>query len=113
MTPSITLYHGTDLASAQDLLRQGIDVHKAAKWNGSGEFWATTNPTDADWYANGNPQSPPAARLEFEVPEAVLQALLQTAPPALVPHTAGQYEFRPRSFPILNQYIGRGKVVSV
>src|SRR5205823_6318174 len=36
-------HHGTDWACASDLLQQGVDQQRAAAWNGSGEFWATTD----------------------------------------------------------------------
>ena len=110
MIPSITLYRGTDLASANDIVSHGVDTRKAARWNGSAEFWATTNPTDADWHANGHPNSPPAARVEFTVPLSVFQALRQLAPPGFVFYNPADYEFFPASFAVLNLYIAHGTV---
>ena len=82
----VRLFHGTDLACANDLLQSGVDEQKAAAWNGSGEFWACTDPARADWFALSHPNSPPAARFEFDLPEAVLQALLVRDPPVVNQH---------------------------
>jgi hypothetical protein len=99
----VRLCHGTDLASANDIANHGLDQQQAAACNGSGEFWATTDPDAADWFAQANPNSPPAARLEFDLPDGVLQALLGSLPPAAYQHGADNYEFLPASFPALNQ----------
>src|SRR5579872_2213563 len=84
----IRLYHGTDLACANDLLINGVNQALAALWNGSGEFWATTDPARAWWFALSHPNSPPAALLVFDLPEQVLLALLAMAPPAVAQHGA-------------------------
>ncbi|HJT32997.1 MAG TPA: hypothetical protein VJ783_13230 [Pirellulales bacterium] len=98
----IRFHHGTDLASANDLLQNGVNQQHAAAWNGSGEFWATTEQRRAQWFALSHPASPPAACFEFDVPEAVLVAILQMAPVAAIRHAPHDYEFLPASYPMLN-----------
>src|SRR6266568_9123948 len=48
---SIRFHHGTDQTSATDLLQNGVDLQHAAAWNGSGEFWATSDHHRAEWFA--------------------------------------------------------------
>jgi hypothetical protein len=109
----IRLYHGADLVSANDLLLNGINHAAAALWNGSGEFWATTDPTRANWFALSHPNSPPAALFVFDLPEQVLLALLAMAPPVIAQHGATDYEFLPTSFAQLNAAMLNRQVVLV
>jgi hypothetical protein len=109
----VRLHHGTDQASANDLLLGGVDLQKAATWNGSGEFWATTDHRRADWFAMSHPSSPPAARFEFDLPELALLQVLQLAPPAAIRHGASDYEFLPASHALLNQYMANRQVIPV
>src|SRR5437867_3976650 len=80
----IRFHHGTDQASANDLLRNGVNQQQAAAWNGSGEFWATTDRRRAEWFALSHPASPPAACFEFDLPEPALLAILQMNPPLAI-----------------------------
>jgi hypothetical protein len=109
----IRFHHGTDQSSANDLLQNGVNQQHAATWNGSGEFWVTTDHQRAAWYALSHPSSPPAACFEFDVPESVLLALLQMNPPGVVHHGANDYEFLPSSHALLNQYMTNKKVSPV
>jgi hypothetical protein len=84
-------------------LNYGIDQAAAAAYNSSGEFWATTDPNRADWFARSHPNSPPAARFEFDIPADVLQAILALGPQAAAQHGATDYEFFPPSFAVLPQ----------
>lgn len=99
----IRFHHGTDLASAQDILQNGVSQQHAAAWNGSGEFWATTERHRAEWFALSHPASPPAACLEFDLPDAILRAILMIAPVAAIHHAPHDYEFLPAAYPLLNQ----------
>jgi hypothetical protein len=109
----VLLHHGTDAASANDILNHGVDAAKAAQYNGTGEFWATTDPVAADWFAKANLVNGPPSRLSFEVPEAVLQALLSARPEVARTDGQGNYEFLPSSFPVLNQHLSGKQVVRV
>ncbi len=106
-------HHGTDQASANDLFQNGVDQQQAAAWNGSGEFWATRDHHRAEWFALSHPSSPPAACFEFELPESVLQAILQMNPPGAIHHVPNDYEFLPASHAHLNQHMTGKQVVPV
>lgn len=110
---AIRLHHGTDQTSANDLLQYGVNQQHAAAWNGSGEFWATTDHRRAEWFALSHPSSPPAACFEFDLPESVLQVILQMSPPAAVRHGPNDYEFLPASHALLNQHMTNRQVVPV
>jgi hypothetical protein len=110
---SIRFHHGTDQTSANDLLQNGVNQQKAAAWNGSGEFWATSDHHRADWFALSHPSSPPAACFEFDLPESILQVLFQMNPPGAIHHVPNDYEFLPRSHALLNQHMAHRQVVPV
>jgi hypothetical protein len=109
----VRFHHGTDLASANDLLCHGVDTQQAAAWNGSGEFWATFDHQHAEWFARSNPSSPPGACFEFEFPESILIAMLQMIPPVVMQVLPDDYEFLPGSHAMLNRHMANGRVVSV
>jgi hypothetical protein len=109
----IHFHHGTDQTSANDLLQNGVNEQHASAWNGSGEFWATTDHRRAEWFALSHPSSPPAACFEFDLPEPVLLAILQMSPPAVVRHGQDDYEFLPASHALLNQHMTNRQVVPV
>ena len=105
--------HGTDETSANDLLQNGVDQQHAAAWNGSGEFWATTDHGRAEWFAMAHPVSPPAACFEFELSESVLQVILQMNPPGAICNAPDDYEFLASSHSTLNQHMTNERVVPV
>ena len=109
----IRLHHGTDQGSADDQLLNGIDQRKASFWNGSGEWWATTDHQRATWFALSHPDSPPAACFEFDLPESVLQQILQLNPPGVLQHGPSDYEFLPASHALLNQHMTNRQVVLI
>jgi hypothetical protein len=101
---TIRLYHGTNLGSAKHLGAHGLDEMAARQYNSGGEFWATTDPAIADWFAAANQSSPPAARFEFDLPSAIMSQLMNSFPLKVMEHRAGYiaYEFLPNSFPVVN-----------
>src|SRR5262245_65774885 len=82
----VHLYHGTDLDSANQILALGLVAALAARYNGGGEFWVTTNPGTADYFANSNPAGGQPVRLEFDLSEQALQWLLSQDPPVATQH---------------------------
>ena len=98
----IRLYHGTDWQSANDILVNGLDAAKAARYNGGGEFWATTDILVAEWFARTNPSSGSPACFGFELDNDALQQFCGILPGVVVVHGAQDYEFLPESFPMLN-----------
>lgn len=109
----VILYHGTDVASANDIMQYGVDAKRASGYNGTGEFWATTNPTTADWFARVNAANGPPARLRFEISAVVLQSLLAAVPVVARNDGPEDYEFLPGSFAILNQDMSGQHVATV
>jgi hypothetical protein len=109
----VGLHHGTDLVSANHLLQHGLDAAAAARYNATGEFWATTNVAVAEWFARSNPAGGVPARFDFEIPESLLQHLLAQGPLVAIAHTQEDYEFLPPSFEILNQCMTNKQVVLV
>lgn len=110
---SIQLHHGTDQICANDLLQNGVNPQHAAAWNGSGEFWATSDRQRAEWFALSHPSSPPAACFEFDLPESVLLFILRMNPPGAIHHVPNDYEFLPASHALLNQHMTNKQVASV
>jgi len=88
--------------SAMDLLQRGVDQAAAAAWNGSGEFWVTTDLHRANWFARSHPGSPPAARFEFDLTQGSLVAILNLFPSGAVQHGTSDYELLPVSYALLN-----------
>lgn len=86
---------------------------KAAGWNGSGEFWATSVRGRAELFALSHPNSPPAACFEFDLAEPVLEALLRMSPPAVLRHREADYEFLPAGFAVLNQNMANRQVTPI
>ena len=109
----IRFHHGTDQISANDLHQNGVDQQRAAAWNGSGEFWASTDHHRAEWFALSHPSSPPGACFEFDFPEWALLVIFQMNPPVVVQHGPSDYEFLPASHALLNQHMTNRQVVSV
>ncbi|MFO0965823.1 MAG: hypothetical protein U0793_09605 [Gemmataceae bacterium] len=110
---TLRFHHGTDQMSANDLDHNGVNQQHAAAWNGTGEFWATLDHGRAAWFALSHPSSPPAACFEFDLPEEVLQLMLQMNPPAALRHGTDDVEFLPPSHLLLNQHIANKAVVRV
>jgi len=110
---SIRFHQGTDQASADDLLQNGVNQRHAAAWNGSGEFWATGDHHRAEWFALSHPSSPPAACFEFDLPEAVLLLILRMNPTGAIHHAPNDYEFLPGSHALLNQHMTNKQVSPV
>jgi len=110
---SSRLHHGTDQTCANDLLQNGVNLQQAAAWNGSGEFWATSDHHRAEWFALSHPNSPPAACFEFDLPESVLLVILQMNPPGAIHHAPNDYEFLPGSHMLLNQHMINRQIAPV
>jgi hypothetical protein len=111
--PMVRLYHGSDLVSANYILSHGLVARAAARYNGSGEFWATTDPTTADWFARTNPASGTPARLAFEIPDHVCQQLLAQRPVVVIVYLPNDYEFLPASFDLLYRWMSNQSVTLV
>jgi hypothetical protein len=108
----LRLHHGTDLASANDILHNGLDQIRAAALNVTGEFWATTDVATADTFAQVNPVAGQPARFDFDVPIQEVQALLTANPPGAYLSGNDTYEFLPSSYRVLNFTMTNRQVIS-
>jgi hypothetical protein len=110
---SVTLHHGTDLASAVDIEQNGLSAQRAQALAGSGDLWATDDVVEAEWFAKVNPANGPAARLEFELPAHILIQLLGARPALARLHRNDGFEFFAASFAVLNANMTNKRVLSV
>jgi hypothetical protein len=108
---TVRFFHGTDAISAQAILQNGLDASLAARYNGSGEFWATTDLTTADWFARTNPANGVPVLFEFTLSEQVFQHLVQQRPRVVIVHSSQDCEFLPPSFDLLNRHMTGQRVV--
>lgn len=95
----VTLYHGTDFASATDILENGFDMSKAAELGGGDALWTTTSASDAGWFAAANPSGGPPGILQITVPEATINSLSSQG---LVSIEGSVYRFQPGAMDVLN-----------
>ena len=107
----IRLRHGTDVASANDIMTNGVSQTAAALLNVSGEFWAATDERTANMFAQVNPSNGPPARVDFDLPDGVLAMLVRQLPPLVNQNGPDTYEFLPASFPDLNHHMANVQVV--
>jgi hypothetical protein len=107
----LRLHHGTDLDSATTIRDRGLSAAAAARYNSTGEFWASTDAATADWFAKTNPAGGPPARLSFELPEEVVVLLVDQG--LAVAHGGSDFEFLPAGFDILNRAVVNKQVVPV
>jgi hypothetical protein len=110
---AITLYHGSDLASANDILNHGLDASKARRYNGSGEFWSTTDQFAAEVFARVNPAAGAPACLVYEVDEDDLRMLLAQKPVVAEFYAPDAYQFFPSCFDFLNRTMIQKRVHSI
>jgi hypothetical protein len=104
-----TLFHGTDLSSAYDIMHYGLNAAKASLFNGSGEFWATTDLALASIFAQVNPAASAPACVAFEVPSERLKDWLAKGCVRVSDHDL--YEFLPSSFIEANQCMTNARLV--
>lgn len=78
---STILLHGTDAASAADILANGINLGPATELGGGDLFWTTTSSSDAGWFAASNPAGGPAATLSITIPNSVIENPVVFRPP--------------------------------
>jgi hypothetical protein len=110
---TLTLYHGTDQVSANNILNYGLDASKARRYNGGGEFWATTDHLTAEIFAQANPAGGTAACVVFELEELVLQQLLAHRPVVAEFYAPDAYQFLPPCFDFLNQAITNKRLKAI
>jgi len=69
------LYHGTDLASAKNIVEHGISRAAARRIGGGDAFWVTTSKAEAGMFAIANPIGGPAAIVGITLTGGISQAV--------------------------------------
>jgi hypothetical protein len=93
------LFHGTDAASAADILTNGVNMGRATELGGGDAFWTTTSSSDAGWFAAANPVGGAPATLSITVPDSVINGLSSSN---LLSVQESVYLFQPGAASILN-----------
>ncbi len=96
---------GTDLASALDIVQNGLNIEKARELGGDGSFWAmpVAQIESARFFALVNPAlSPQCALVKMTVPSKTLEDLLKNSLLEII-LDGPFYRFAPDSFGILNE----------
>jgi hypothetical protein len=94
-----TLYHGTDIGSATDILENGLNMSKAAELGGGDALWTTTSSSDAGWFAASNHVGGDPAVLQITVPNATINDLSGSG---MLSVEGSVYRFQPGAMNILN-----------
>jgi hypothetical protein len=74
----ITLYHGSDVASVQSIVSNGIDKAAARAVGGGDVFWATADKDLAMCFARANPVGGAPSIAGFTIQEATLKSLIKS-----------------------------------
>ena len=72
---ALTLFHGTDIASATDIVNNGFDLGKAAEVGGGDALWTTTAQSDAELFAQVNPVAGEPAVVGIKAPRSLINEL--------------------------------------
>jgi len=100
-TGGVVLFHGTDAASAAEIVEGGLDAGKAAELGGGDAFWSTTDQSVARVFSLANPSGGPAAIVQMSVPQAVIASLQRAG---LVAIEGGVHAFSSPAFAMLNEF---------
>ena len=73
-----TLFHGSDVASVESMVANGIDKQAARALGGGDVFWATTDKEVATLFAQANPKGGSPAVAAFKIPTSTFQNLIKT-----------------------------------
>ena len=102
---NIELVSGTDLASALDIVTNGLNAENAIEKGGDGSFWAVPikQIDDARLFAIANPTlSEQCALVKITIPSRILNNLLSINLLEIIPE--GEFfRFLPESFETLNE----------
>lgn len=73
----VTLFHGSDAVSIDNILAEGLNQSAAAERGGGDIFWTTTNIEHAQFFAEANPAGGSPALLRVDISHPALQQLMQ------------------------------------
>jgi hypothetical protein len=97
---SICLFHGTDVASAKDIVEKGLDIARATELGGGDVFWATADRSVAEVFAGANPVGGAPAVVSVTLPESTVTAL-QSAGTLTI--EGNVYQFLPKAWSVLSK----------
>ena len=83
------LYHGSDVASVENILANGINRTAARELGGGDVFWATADRGIATLFAKANPAGGAPAIAGFKLPASSLDSLVRTG--AVAVDSTGAY----------------------
>ncbi len=72
---STRVYHGTDAASADDIVDNGLSVQRGERYGGDGSFFTTTNRGDAELFSQVNPAGGKPCVVCIDIDNGVLDSL--------------------------------------
>ncbi len=100
---TVCLFHGTDFASASDIVENGLNVERAAQVGGGDVFWATTDQATADLFAAASPGVEAGglpAVVSVTVSDSVVSGLVESE---MLSITGDVYAFAPEAWSILSK----------
>lgn len=71
----LIVFHGTDVDSANDIMKNGLGIRSAMDLGGGDVFWTTTNPVNARLFAQANPAGRSPAVLQIIIPRPTANAM--------------------------------------
>ncbi len=72
----ITLFHGSDAVSVENMLEHGINATAAAEKGGGDTFWTTSSLEDAQWFAASNPSGGAPAVMRIDLSQPAVHSLM-------------------------------------
>jgi RHS repeat-associated protein len=97
----VSLFHGTDAASAESIVARGLSAARAAVLGGGDSFWATADRPIAGFFARANPAGGAPAVVEVHVPQAVISSLERQGALEVQGST---YRFSGNAWNVLNEF---------
>jgi hypothetical protein len=95
----VCLFHGTDTASANNIIANGVDGEQAAALGGGDTFWMTTDENAAGWFSQANPAGGDPAVVSISLSESAITGLQEAGSVAI---DGGVYQFAPSAWNTLN-----------
>ena len=73
-----TLFHGSDAASVDSIVANGIDKEAARALGGGDVFWATKDKDIAALFAQANPKGGLPSVAAFQIPASTLESMVKS-----------------------------------
>jgi RHS repeat-associated protein len=97
---SVTLHHGTDLESVQNIMAGGFNMREARELGGGDLLWTTRDPATAAIFAKANPKlTGHGAVISFTLTDSTIQRLQAGG---LLSIEGNVYKFKPGAMAVVN-----------